>query len=61
MAKYIMFQGTSSHVGKSILATAFCRIFAREGLKTVPFKAQNMALNSFVTPDGGEMRIAAKP
>ena len=55
MAKYIMFQGTSSHVGKSILATAFCRIFAREGLKTVPFKAQNMALNSFVTPDGGEI------
>ena len=55
MAKYIMFQGTSSHVGKSILTAAFCRTFARKGCKVVPFKAQNMALNSFVTPDGGEM------
>ena len=55
MAKKIMFQGTSSNVGKSILATAFCRIFYRRGLKTVPFKAQNMALNSYVTPSGGEM------
>ncbi len=55
MAKYIMFQGTGSHVGKSILTTALCRIFYREGLKVAPFKAQNMALNSFVTPDGLEM------
>lgn len=55
MAKYLMFQGTSSHVGKSILTTALCRIFYRSGLRTVPFKAQNMALNSFVTADGREM------
>ena len=55
MAKYIMLQGTSSHVGKSILTTALCRIFYREGLKVTPFKAQNMALNSYVTKDGLEM------
>lgn len=55
MAKYIMFQGTSSHVGKSILTTALCRIFYREGYKVSPFKAQNMALNSYVTADGLEM------
>ncbi len=55
MANYVMFQGTSSHVGKSILTTALCRIFYREGLRVAPFKAQNMALNSFVTADGLEM------
>ncbi len=55
MAKYIMLQGTSSHVGKSILTTALCRIFYQEGQKVVPFKAQNMALNSYVTKDGLEM------
>ena len=55
MANYLMFQGTSSHVGKSILTAALCRIFFREGLKVAPFKAQNMALNSFVTADGLEM------
>ena len=55
MAKKIMCMGTSSHVGKSILATALCRIFYRQGQKVVPFKAQNMALNSYVTKDGGEM------
>jgi len=55
MAKYLMFQGTSSHVGKSILTAAMCRIFYREGFKVAPFKAQNMALNSFVTADGLEM------
>ncbi|MBR6013406.1 MAG: cobyric acid synthase [Selenomonadaceae bacterium] len=55
MAKYLMFQGTSSHVGKSILTTALCRIFFRENKNVTPFKAQNMALNSFVTADGLEM------
>ena len=55
MANYIMLQGTSSHVGKSILTTALCRIFYREGRKVVPFKAQNMALNSYVTKEGLEM------
>ena len=55
MAKYIMMQGTSSHVGKSILVTALCRIFYQDGLHVVPFKAQNMALNSYVTRDGKEM------
>ena len=55
MAEYIMLQGTSSHVGKSVLAAALCRIFLQEGKSVVPFKAQNMALNSYVTADGLEM------
>ena len=55
MAKSVMLQGTSSNVGKSVLDAAFCRIFYRKGFKVVPFKSQNMALNSFVTDDGGEM------
>ena len=55
MAKAIMLQGTSSHVGKSILTTALCRIFKQDGQRVTPFKAQNMALNSYVTKTGGEM------
>jgi len=50
-----MFQGTGSTVGKSMMATALCRIFKDDGYKVVPFKSQNMALNSFVTVNGKEM------
>lgn len=50
-----MLAGTGSDVGKSVLAAALCRIFRQDGYHPAPFKAQNMALNSYVTPDGGEM------
>ena len=53
--KPIMFVGTGSDVGKSIIATALCRIFKQDGFHPAPFKAQNMALNSFATPDGFEI------
>ncbi len=55
MEKKVMFLGTGSSVGKSILTAALCRIFYRKGYKVAPFKSQNMALNSFVTKDGKEM------
>lgn len=50
-----MFAGTGSDVGKSIVAAAFCRIFRQDGYHPAPFKAQNMALNSYATPDGLEI------
>ena len=50
-----MIQGTCSDAGKSILTAAFCRIYTRRGYKVAPFKSQNMALNSFVTPEGLEI------
>jgi len=51
----IMFQGTSSNAGKSVLTAAFCRILLQDGYRVAPFKSQNMSLNSYVTRDGGEM------
>lgn len=51
----IMFAGTGSDVGKSIIAAAFCRIFKQDGYCPAPFKAQNMALNSYATPEGLEI------
>lgn len=54
-AKTLMIQGTTSDAGKTTLVAALCRIYAKQGLKIAPFKPQNMALNSAVTPCGGEI------
>ena len=56
--KAIMIVGTTSHAGKSMMVTAICRILHRRRVRVAPFKGQNMALNSYVSPAGSEMGYA---
>ncbi|MFM7369317.1 MAG: cobyric acid synthase CobQ, partial [Sphaerospermopsis kisseleviana] len=56
--KSIMVVGTTSHAGKSLITTAICRILSRRGWRVAPFKGQNMALNAYVTANGGEIGYA---
>jgi adenosylcobyric acid synthase len=55
LSRAVMFVGTGSDVGKSVLAAGFCRILSNRNISVAPFKSQNMALNSFATPEGGEI------
>lgn len=55
LAKALMIQGTGSGAGKSLITVALCRIFRDEGINAAPFKAQNMALNSYITSEGAEI------
>src|SRR5208337_1247359 len=56
--RYIAVLGTQSDAGKSVIATALCRLLKRRGYRVAPFKAQNMSLNSWVTKDGKEIGMA---
>ncbi len=56
MSLFVM--GSASHVGKSVAVAAICRCLVRRGIVVAPFKSQNMSLNSYVTPDGGEIGMA---
>ncbi len=56
--KAIMIVGTTSHAGKSLLTAAICRLLSRRGWRVTPFKGQNMALNAYVTANGGEIGYA---
>ena len=58
MAKAIMIQGTMSNACKSLVTAGLCRVFNQDGNKVVPFKSQNMALNSFITVNAAEMARA---
>ena len=55
MARALMFQGTGSDVGKTVLVAGFCRLASRKGIKVMPFKPQNMSNNAAVADDGGEI------